>query len=421
MPTFALGTLPGPDYVETARCADTALGALPLPTGNPSRSSAALHSRHSATALLSGSDPTPPRVAVLIACKNGAATIGNAVRSAVSQADVFVVSDGSTDETAEQARTAGATVLARDVSVGKPGALRTGNREFGLSERYDYIAVLDDDTILEPGYLEKLAAELDGDEGIAVASGRIDSIWEGAQRWNPLVAMRAFMYWSYQVSIKRGQDALRVVNVICGANSLFRSALFAQLIERDAPYAIDDMYWVAEVVRGGHGRVAYVHDARSWTIDPHRFKDWYRQTVRWSWGQFQSVRGHRLGLPLQRKRGSRLGVRFSWFDTAYLALLIDWLSYAIEPFAILPLALVLRNWIDPRWFFVFYLLTSGGWIVVAACAMRRPRLVVLAPALLALDVVYRVTMLHAIVKTARQPRIATCKWDSPERFRLEVE
>ena len=360
-------------------------------------------------------------MAVLIACKNGAATIGNAVRSAVGEADVFVVSDGSTDDTAEQAREAGATVLARDVSVGKPEALRTGNREFGLSKRYDYIAVLDDDTILEEGYLGKLAAELDGDDGIAVASGRIDSIWEGAQRWNPLVAMRAFMYWSYQVSIKRGQDALRVVNVICGANSLFRSALFAQLIERDAPYAIDDMYWVAEVVRGGHGRVAYVHGARSWTIDPHRFTDWYRQTVRWSWGQFQSVRGHRLGLPLQRKRGSRLGVRFSWFDTAYLALLIDWLSYALEPFAIVPLAFVLRSWVDPRWFFVFYLATSGGWILVAACAMRRPRLIALAPALLALDLVYRVTMLHAIVKTARQPRIAACKWDSPQRFQLEAE
>jgi cellulose synthase/poly-beta-1,6-N-acetylglucosamine synthase-like glycosyltransferase len=360
----------------------------------------------------------PRSVAVLIACKNGEATIGNAVRSAVDQADVFVVSDGSTDRTVEEARAAGARVLPLRPSLGKPGALRAGNQAFGLSRRYDYVAVLDDDTTLAPDYMERLTQKLDADESIAVASGRINSVWDHARRWNPLIAMRAFTYWSYQATIKRGQNALRVVNVICGANSVFRARVFEQLISSDAPYAIDDMYWLAEVVRQRLGRIEYVHAARSWTIDPHRFGDWYRQTVRWSWGQFQSVRGHRLGLPLQ-PGARRFTLRFSWFDTAYLLLLVDWLGYAAEPFLIVPIAYFFRGWIDPFWFPVLYLAFSGGWILLAAAALRKWRLVVLAPVILALDIVYRVTMLHAVVKTIVRPRIETCRWDSPTRFEVD--
>ena len=361
------------------------------------------------------------RTAVLIACRNGEATIGGVIRSASRQADVFVVSDGSTDRTAEEARRAGAAVLVREVSGGKPEALRVGTAAFGLTARYDYIAVLDDDTTIAPDYVAAISAKMDQDAQIAVASGRIESVWNHAQRWNPFIAMRAFMYWSYQATIKRGQNALRVVNVICGANSVFRADVFGQLIEEDAPYAIDDMYWLAEIVRRRLGRVAYVHEARSWTIDPHTFRDWYRQTVRWSWGQFQSIRGHRLGIPIQPDARSRARIRFSWFDLAYLALLVDWVPYMLEPLAIVPLVILLRGWIDPVWFAAFYLGSSMVWISLGAIALRKPRLALLAPAIIALDLVYRVTMMHATVKAIRRPRVARCAWDSPTRFDLEPE
>ena len=358
--------------------------------------------------------------AVLIACKNGERTIANTVRSAASQADVFVVSDGSTDRTAEVARAAGARVYERKSSGGKPAALREGETRFGLSQRYRYVAILDDDTTIEPQYVEKLVAKLDADPKLAAASGRIDSLWDHTRRWNPFIAMRAFMYWSYQVTIKRGQNALKVVNVICGANTIFRAEVFAELIEQEVPYAIDDMFWLAEIVRSKLGRVGYVHSARSWTIDPHTFRGWYKQTVRWSWAQFQSIRGHRLGRPLERDHGRKLGVRVSWFDVAYLALLIDWLPYMLEPFLFLPVAYFLRDWIDPMWFLVWYLGSSFVWMGIAAAALRKPRLLVHAPALIVLDLVYRFAMLHACIKAIRQPR-SIAKWDSPERFNLEAE
>ncbi len=359
---------------------------------------------------------TKHAAAVLIACKDGEKTIGDAVRSAAGQADVYVVSDGSTDGTVEAAAAAGARVLVRDHSGGKPDALRAGIGAFSLAARYRYIAVLDDDTTLEPQYVEKVVDAMERDPGIAAASGRIDSVWDHQRRWNPFVAMRAFMYWSYQVTVKRGQNALRVVNVICGANSVFRPDVFEQLIRDDAPYAIDDMYWLAEIIRRRLGRIAYVHRARSWTIDPHTLRDWYRQTVRWSWGQFQSIRGHRLGVPVQRNADKRL--RFSWFDAAYLALLLDWLPYMLEPLLLPPIAYFFRGLVDPIWFFVYYFAMSTAWIAIGACALRKPRLVLLVPAILVLDLVYRFTMLHAFVKTLLQPQIEVCKWDSPTRFQV---
>jgi poly-beta-1,6-N-acetyl-D-glucosamine synthase len=141
--------------------------------------------------------------------------------------------------------------------------------------------------------------------------------------------------------------------------------------------------------------------------------------VRWSWGQFQSVRGHRLGWPIQRSATSRTGWRFSWFDLAYLALLVDWLPYMLEPLILPPITYFARGLINPIWFLVYYLATSFAWVGLASAALRKPRLLVLAPAILVLDLVYRVTMMHAVIKTIRTPRIELCKWDSPARFEAE--
>src|SRR5215831_11655709 len=135
-----------------------------------------------------GSSGTMQRTAVLIACKNGEATIGATVRSALGQADVYVISDGSTDGTAEAATAAGATVLTRSKSGGKPDALRAATAELDLGSKYDFIAVMDDDTIVAPDYIALLEEAMDADERIAVASGRIDSLWNKEQRWNPLIA-----------------------------------------------------------------------------------------------------------------------------------------------------------------------------------------------------------------------------------------
>ena len=60
-------------------------------------------------------------LACVVATLNGATTIAATVAACARQADTYVVSDGSTDGTADVARAAGATVaLELDSNVGKP-------------------------------------------------------------------------------------------------------------------------------------------------------------------------------------------------------------------------------------------------------------------------------------------------------------
>src|SRR5919108_479400 len=62
-------------------------------------------------------------VAVVVASRNGERTIADTIRSAVGQADVYVVSDGSSDETAAVARAAGAEVMALEQHRRKLGKI----------------------------------------------------------------------------------------------------------------------------------------------------------------------------------------------------------------------------------------------------------------------------------------------------------
>lgn len=76
-------------------------------------------------------DRLTPSVSIIIPAHNEAPTIASIVRLsavAVPGAEVVVVDDGSTDETAEAANNAGARVIRLDVNEGKGAALQHGIR-----------------------------------------------------------------------------------------------------------------------------------------------------------------------------------------------------------------------------------------------------------------------------------------------------
>ncbi|MGH9181035.1 MAG: glycosyltransferase family 2 protein, partial [Acidimicrobiales bacterium] len=254
-------------------------------------------------------------VAVLVASRNGAATIGGTVASAAAQGDVYVVSDGSTDTTVAEARTAGARVLELAVNVGKPSALRLAVDHFGLTRRYEALAILDDDTLIAPDFLERAADEMA--PGVAIVVGQTLTRWERDHRWNVLLGSRAYGYWRYQTAIRRGQSALGVVNCVAGSNSVYRSTLLDQVLVADTPYIVDDTYWTLETQRRRLGRIVYAASAKAWICDPTTLGDWYRQNLRWMWGSFQGVWGHKIG-----RRATR-------FDFAYVLLILDWILYVV--------------------------------------------------------------------------------------------
>ncbi len=85
------------------------------------------------------------KICALMPSFNEALTIGEVVRGLRDRGlPVYVIDDGSEDETASIAREAGATVISHEVNKGKGASLRTGFSHI-LKEDHDAVLVMDGD------------------------------------------------------------------------------------------------------------------------------------------------------------------------------------------------------------------------------------------------------------------------------------
>jgi glycosyltransferase involved in cell wall biosynthesis len=115
----------------------------------------------------------PVRVLVFIPAYNEEESLGaviEGVQRELPGADVLVVSDGSTDRTAEVAREAGALIAPLPFNQGLGAALQTGYR-YALRHGYDACAHLDADGQHRPEDLVRLLAVVrSGSCGLAIGS-----------------------------------------------------------------------------------------------------------------------------------------------------------------------------------------------------------------------------------------------------------
>jgi len=113
---------------------------------------------------------TAPRIATIIPAYNSAGTIGKAIASAQSQQhapdEIIVIDDGSTDDTAAIATTAGATVI-RQANAGPAAARNAGI----ASTSAEWIALLDADDSWRPDRIARQLPLLDDDHLAVVYSG----------------------------------------------------------------------------------------------------------------------------------------------------------------------------------------------------------------------------------------------------------
>ena len=101
---------------------------------------------------------------VLIPSYNEAKTIGAIVKDVMSRGlSAYVIDDGSTDETSENARKEGAVVIRLDINMGKGGALREGFR-YIANKGFDGVIIIDGDGQHEvasiPDFIKKIPLTL---------------------------------------------------------------------------------------------------------------------------------------------------------------------------------------------------------------------------------------------------------------------
>jgi glycosyltransferase involved in cell wall biosynthesis len=158
------------------------------------------------------------------------------------EADVVVVDDGSADDTAEEAREAGAIVASHPVNLGYGSALQTGYR-YALRAGYDAVIQLDADGQHDPESIGALLAALR--EGADVVVG---SRFLHAGSYRPPLARRIGM--TLFGAVASTLSGIKLTDPTSGFQALSRRALAFYAHER-YPHDYPDADVLSMVARAG--------------------------------------------------------------------------------------------------------------------------------------------------------------------------
>ena len=101
------------------------------------------------------------RIITIIPAYNEENAIAQVVNCVKKYSDVIVVDDGSTDQTSQLAKNAGAKVLKHNKNMGKGAAIKTGLGS-AIKDDYDFMVLLDGDGQHDPGCIPFLLDGMDG-------------------------------------------------------------------------------------------------------------------------------------------------------------------------------------------------------------------------------------------------------------------
>lgn len=244
-------------------------------------------------------DPETISLAVIIPAHNEEPVIDGAIRSALrlfDRWDIYVVSDSSSDATAEIAAQTGVNVLELLTNRGKAGAIEAVIQEFDLIDNYDGVVILDADTELDENYVKGVRDQL-RDPTVAAVAGFVVAEWKPQQRTvigRLIAAYRDRLYWLMQYMLRFGQTwrFTSVTFIVPGFASTYRTSVLKHLDINPEGLVIEDFNMTFEVHHKKLGRISMRPDTKAYSQDPFTLSDYKSQVRRWSLGFWQTVRRH---------------------------------------------------------------------------------------------------------------------------------
>jgi cellulose synthase/poly-beta-1,6-N-acetylglucosamine synthase-like glycosyltransferase len=349
-------------------------------------------------------------VCVVIPARNEEKLIGRCVASVLDAgldaAHVYAIDDASCDRTGEVLRGfAGVNVLRNEPRKGKAGSLRHAIEHFRLVERYTFVAILDADSHVAPGYFDAVLQAFTDDPQAVLVCGS-----PRGQVHNYLTAFRTLEYALSLSLYRKGQDRLGIITVAPGCASVYRASILG-LLDWNGGTLVEDMDLTVQIHRKRLGRIRFAPDAVVYTQDPQRIRDYVGQLTRWYSGTWQVMRLHRL--PRGRQR----------LDAEMALLIGEGLFYSM-----LVLALPVLAWLSPaatlRWLLldqsVFAVLT-----VVCAWRLRRLDVVLWFPTFAPLRVIgcmvlLRTYWLEVVCRRTLRAWFSVARYDSNTQTRYNT-
>lgn len=235
---------------------------------------------------------TEHKYAFVIPARDESIVVGELVLSALAQnypsekIGVYVIADNCTDNTAEAARKAGATVYERNdnLKVGKGFALdwffETASDKLN-EEDYDGFIILDADNVLDKDYLLEMNKVFDNGYDIVTSyrnSKNYGINWVSAG--NALYFLRDAKYMNYPRML------LNTPCAVTGTGFLISK----KIVETEGGWRChllseDTEFTVSEVLKGV--KIGYANDAVFYDEQPTELKQSFIQRMRWVRGYYQ--------------------------------------------------------------------------------------------------------------------------------------
>jgi len=232
----------------------------------------------------------PPAVTVLIPAHNEESVIVQTVTSVLlsdlTNIQVIVVDDGSSDKTLELLQNNfgnnEAVKIIHQVNRGKAAALNNAMSHAGT----DIVVTIDADTEIESDALRKLLCHF-SDPTVGAVAGNVKV--GNRSRW--LTRWQALEYITSQNMEKRAFDLLNCITVVPGALGAWRKKAIEDAGGITADTVAEDADLTIAIRRLGW-RVTYDEEAIAWTEAPETPGALIRQRFRWTFGTLQSFWKH---------------------------------------------------------------------------------------------------------------------------------
>jgi hypothetical protein len=260
--------------------------------------SAAGAGRRQRSGLVAKRSQTSANVAVLIAAHNRDDRIVGALNSAtrvVPLSNVFLVSDGSSDRTAELAREYGVEVVETFARQGWASAIESGIRSFRLLDEFGFVLLLEVDTRLDPHHLERVLPLFD-DDTVAAVDVRVDTDWKGHGRSPVGALLTGYRARDYALTERHAR-----ARWLPSVARTYRASALAEIEINPPGLAAADFDLTMQVYRRQLGRIELCPDVTARTAAPTRLGDFHRQTSHWSTGFWQAIHRHGLRHDLATK------------------------------------------------------------------------------------------------------------------------